>query len=184
MDMTDENALTEALKRQGEYEERIATLERQIANAQDWIDTAVASCARKRCAMRERQLAEAFKARDVAEKAQGEAVDLMNSECRRLERQIADAQSILATTADRLNTALRESGCGEITGSPFHSCAIRDGVVVLYDRFAKWRRDCDRLQVALDFLLDCVWSDEDRTASSPRAADIARTKALATGRDN
>jgi hypothetical protein len=54
-------------------------------------------------------------------------------------RERDEAQSILAVTADRLNTALRESGCGEILGNPMHSLAIRDGIVDLYDRGAGWR---------------------------------------------
>ena len=67
----------------------------------------------------------------------------------RLRRELDEAQSILATTADRLNTALRESGCGEILGSPYNSFAIRDGVADLYHRATKWRVERDEARAAL-----------------------------------
>ncbi len=59
-----------------------------------------------------------------------------------------DSHGILATTADRTNTALRELSMREIEGDPYSSLAIRDGVVRLYDRAAveiKNRQDAEEL---------------------------------------
>lgn len=60
------------------------------------------------------------------------------------------SRGVLASTADRLNTSLRESGCAEIEGSPYSSYAIREGVVSLFIRGARWRseRDASREECA------------------------------------
>lgn len=53
---------------------------------------------------------------------------------------------LMASTADRLNTALRESNCLEIIGDPYRSYAVRDGIVALYDKGAQYRSENDRLR--------------------------------------
>jgi hypothetical protein len=76
------------------------------------------------------------------------------SEEARLREALDDAHLILAMTADRLNVALRESGCPQIVGDHIRSLAIRDGVVTLYDRGAQWRRERDEARSKLE-LLSC-----------------------------
>ena len=79
------------------------------------------------------------------------AVDDANATIAALEAERDEMQGIIATTADRLNTALRESGVSEIAGNPYHSFAVRDGVVALYDRGARWRAEADRIEgIGLD----------------------------------
>jgi hypothetical protein len=63
----------------------------------------------------------------------------LREENERLKTELDEAYSILASTTDRLNVALRESGCAEVVGDPYHSLAILVGVVALYDRGARWR---------------------------------------------
>ena len=62
--------------------------------------------------------------------------------------ELAEARGILATTADRLNTALREASISEV-GSPYTSFAIRDGIVSLYDWGARLRSDRDAARAEL-----------------------------------
>lgn len=59
---------------------------------------------------------------------------------------IAELEGILATTADRLNTALRESGRSEMDGDYRRSYAIRDGIVSLYDHSARQRQRIAELE--------------------------------------
>jgi len=63
-----------------------------------------------------------------------------------------ERDSILATTADRLNTALRESECSEIIGDPYRSLAVRDGIVSLYDRGAQYRSERDAARADVERL--------------------------------
>ncbi len=64
-----------------------------------------------------------------------------------------DLRGILSTTADRLNTALREAGIpGEQVGSDYEtSFAIRNGIVALYDNGARLREEVAQLQGKGDF---------------------------------
>ena len=55
------------------------------------------------------------------------------------ERERDEARGIIATSFDRLNTALREANSCEAIGDPYRSLALRDGIVNLYDRGASWR---------------------------------------------
>lgn len=57
------------------------------------------------------------------------------------EADVEELRSILASTADRLNVALREANQGEIIGSPYRSFAIRHGIVSLYDWGAALRSE-------------------------------------------
>ncbi|MCA9632845.1 MAG: hypothetical protein KC766_34570, partial [Myxococcales bacterium] len=75
--------------------------------------------------------------------------------------ELEERNSILATTADRTNTALRELGMTEMIGSHTRSMAIRDAVMNIYDRAAQYRveRDEAREKAAI---YEKRWNQKDR----------------------
>ena len=104
------------------------------------------------------------------------AADQENEALRERVREAGDLKGILATTADRLNTALRENGMGEILGDPYRSLAIRDGIVDLYDRGAQYRTERDAARAEVERLrsdLKSAYEAADRYAEERNALRAA-----------
>lgn len=86
-------------------------------------------------------------------------VDARDAKIERLTEEHHSLRGIIATSFDRLNTALREANCCEAIGDPYRSFALRDGIVALYDRGAEIRAQVAALTEERDALHGALKED-------------------------